>query len=31
VAEFAVHGWDVVKATGQRADLDPRLAEHALN
>jgi uncharacterized protein (TIGR03086 family) len=31
VAEFAVHGWDVVKATGQRADLDPRLAERALN
>jgi len=29
-AEFAVHDWDLAKATGQRADLDPRLAEHAL-
>ena len=25
------HGWDLVKATGQRADLDPALAEHALD
>jgi uncharacterized protein (TIGR03086 family) len=31
VAELAMHGWDLVKATGQRADLDPRLAEHALD
>ena len=30
IAELAMHGWDLVKATGQRADLDPRLAEHAL-
>ncbi|HKA95560.1 MAG TPA: TIGR03086 family metal-binding protein [Streptosporangiaceae bacterium] len=30
VAELAVHGWDLVKATGQEADMDPRLAEHAL-
>jgi len=31
VAELAVHGWDLVKATGQRASLDPELAEHALD
>jgi uncharacterized protein (TIGR03086 family) len=30
IAELAVHGWDLVAATGQRADLDPALAEHAL-
>ena len=30
IAELATHGWDLVKATGQRADLDPVLAEHAL-
>jgi uncharacterized protein (TIGR03086 family) len=30
IAELAVHGWDLVVATGQRADLDPVLAEHAL-
>jgi uncharacterized protein (TIGR03086 family) len=31
IAELAMHGWDLVKATGQRADLDPAVAEHALN
>jgi uncharacterized protein (TIGR03086 family) len=31
IAELAVHGWDLVKATGQQADLDPQLAEHALD
>jgi len=30
IAELAVHGWDLVVATGQQADLDPALAEHAL-
>jgi len=30
VAELAMHGWDLVKATGQRASLDPELAGHAL-
>jgi hypothetical protein len=30
VAKPTVHGWDLVKATGQRADLDPVLADHAL-
>jgi len=30
VGELAMHSWDLAKATGQRADLDPRLAEHAL-
>jgi uncharacterized protein (TIGR03086 family) len=25
-----MHCWDLAKATGQQADLDPRLAEHAL-
>ena len=30
IAELAVHGWDLVKATGQRANMDPRLAERAL-
>jgi uncharacterized protein (TIGR03086 family) len=30
VAELATHSWDLTKATGQPADLDPRLAEHAL-
>lgn len=30
VAELATHSWDLTKATGQSADLDPRLAEHAL-
>jgi uncharacterized protein (TIGR03086 family) len=31
IAELAVHGWDLVKATSQRASLDPQLAEHALD
>jgi uncharacterized protein (TIGR03086 family) len=31
IAELATHGWDLVKATGQQADLDPALAEHALD
>jgi len=30
ITELAVHGWDLVKATGQTADLDPAVAEHAL-
>jgi uncharacterized protein (TIGR03086 family) len=30
IAELAMHDWDLVVATGQRADLDPALAEHAL-
>jgi len=30
ITELAVHGWDLVKATGQRASLDPELAGHAL-
>jgi uncharacterized protein (TIGR03086 family) len=30
ITELAVHAWDLVKATGQNADLDPALAEHAL-
>ena len=31
MAEFAGHGWDLVKATGQPASLDPELAQHALD
>ena len=31
VAELAMHTWDLVRATGQQAALDPVLAEHALN
>jgi uncharacterized protein (TIGR03086 family) len=30
ITELAVHGWDLVKATGQDADLDPALAEYGL-
>ncbi len=30
IAELATHCWDLAKATGQRAALDPVLAEHAL-
>ncbi len=30
IAELAMHGWDLVAATGQRSALDPALAEHAL-
>lgn len=31
VTECAAHTWDLVTATGQRADLDPEIAEHALD
>jgi uncharacterized protein (TIGR03086 family) len=31
IAELATHGWDLVKATGQQAELDPALARHALS
>jgi len=31
IAELAVHGWDLVKATGQHCDLDLALAQHALS
>lgn len=31
ITELAVHTWDLVRATGQQAALDPVLAEHALN
>jgi uncharacterized protein (TIGR03086 family) len=30
IAELAVHGWDLAKATGQDGPLDTALAEHAL-
>jgi len=30
ITELAVHDWDLVKATGQPAGLDPALAEHGL-
>lgn len=31
IAELAIHGWDLVRATGQpEARLDPAIAEHAL-
>jgi uncharacterized protein (TIGR03086 family) len=30
IAELATHCWDLAQATGQRAALDPVLAEHAL-
>lgn len=30
IAELAVHSWDLARATGQHAELDPALAEHAL-
>lgn len=30
IAELAVHGWDLARATGQQADLDPAVARHAL-
>jgi uncharacterized protein (TIGR03086 family) len=31
ITELAVHGWDLVKATGQKTDLDPALAERGLS
>jgi uncharacterized protein (TIGR03086 family) len=30
IAELATHAWDLAKATGQRPDPDPELAEHSL-
>ena len=30
ITELAMHDWDLAKATGQPAKLDPALAEHAL-
>jgi len=30
ITELAVHDWDLARATGQEAGLDPALAEHAL-
>ena len=30
IAELAMHDWDLARATGQPAELDPALAEHAL-
>ena len=30
LANFAVHGWDVAKATGQSTELDPEVGETAL-
>ena len=30
LANFAVHGWDVAKATGQSTELDPEVGEAAL-
>ena len=31
IAELAVHGWDLARATGQSIDLlDPDIAQHAL-
>jgi uncharacterized protein (TIGR03086 family) len=31
IAELAMHGWDLARATAQQADLDPALAGHALS
>lgn len=31
IAELAVHGWDLARATGQQADLDQALARRALS
>jgi uncharacterized protein (TIGR03086 family) len=30
ITELAVHDWDLARATGQQAGLDPAVAEHAL-
>jgi uncharacterized protein (TIGR03086 family) len=31
IAELAVHGWDIARATGQPAELDPQVAQRALD
>lgn len=31
IAELSVHAWDLAKATASEAELDPALAEHALD
>ncbi len=31
IADIVMHGWDLAKATGQQPDLEPALAEHALD
>lgn len=31
IADFAVHGWDVAKATGQPSELDPDVGQFALD
>ncbi|MBO0808616.1 MAG: TIGR03086 family protein [Actinobacteria bacterium] len=31
ITELAVHGWDLARATGQRSELDPAVAEYALD
>ena len=31
VADLAVHGWDIAKATGQPTDLDPEVGQFALD
>jgi uncharacterized protein (TIGR03086 family) len=31
IADLAVHGWDIAKATGQSTDLDPELGQLALD
>ena len=30
IADLAVHGWDIARATGQSTDLDPELGQVAL-
>jgi uncharacterized protein (TIGR03086 family) len=30
-AEFAVHSWDLARATGQSTDLDPEVAQRGLD
>jgi uncharacterized protein (TIGR03086 family) len=30
-AEFAVHAWDLARATGQSTDLDPEVAQRGLD
>lgn len=30
IAELAMHGWDLARATGQPVELDPQVAEYAL-